>query len=305
MAPNASVTHRSLGGLAVSAVGLGLMPLSGVYGGADDAASEALIRHAIERGVDHLDSSDMHGWGHNEELLGRAIKGLRDRVVVVTKFGQFRRDGQANGVDGRPEYVAAACEASLRRLGVEVIDLYCQHRVDPAVPVEETVGAMARLVEQRKVRSLGLSEARPETIRRAHAVHPIAAVQTEYSLLYRAEAEETRRTTRALGIGFVAYSPLGRGAVPPRRRAQLLAQRRMRPHAGDVEVVVGSRRFVVGVGPGEAAARGAPARPVALQHRDRRTRLRQPEGDRGADHSGADHDHAHRWCSPSGCGRRV
>ncbi len=153
----------------------------------------------------------MYGWGHNEELLGRAIKGRRDRVVLATKFGQIRRDGQPNGVDGSAAYVARACEASLRRLGVETIDLYYQHRVDPAVPIEETVGAMARLVEQGKVRHLGLSEARPETIRRAHAVHPIAAVQTEYSLLYRAEAEETRQTTRALGIGFVAYSPLGRG----------------------------------------------------------------------------------------------
>ncbi|WP_225764259.1 aldo/keto reductase [Inquilinus sp. Marseille-Q2685] len=206
-----SIAHRRLGGLDVSAIGLGLMPLSGVYGAADDAASEDLIRRAIDLGVDHLDSADMYGWGHNEELLGRAIKGRRDRVVLVTKFGQIRRDGQPNGVDGRPEYVAQACEASLRRLGVDIIDLYYQHRVDPAVPIEETVGAMARLVEQGKVRHLGLSEAGADTIRRAHAVHPIAAVQTEYSLLYRAEAEATRAVTRALGIGFVGYSPLGRG----------------------------------------------------------------------------------------------
>lgn len=207
------IEHRRLGtnGLPVSAVGLGCMSLSGVYGEAEDAASEALIRHAIDAGVDHLDSSDMYGWGHNEELVGRAIKGRRDRVVLATKFGQFQREGQSNGVNGRPEYVQAACEASLKRLGEEVIDLYYQHRVDPDVPVEDTVGAMARLVEQGKVRFLGLSEARPERIRRAHAVHPIAAVQTEYSLLYRAEAEETRQTTQALGIGFVAYAPLGRG----------------------------------------------------------------------------------------------
>jgi aryl-alcohol dehydrogenase-like predicted oxidoreductase len=203
--------HRRLGGLSVSAIGLGLMPLSGVYGAADDAASEELIRRAIDLGVDHLDSADMYGWGHNEELLGRAIKGRRDRVVLVTKFGQIRREGGPNGVDGRPEYVAQACEASLRRLGVDTIDLYYQHRVDPAVPIEDTVGAMARLVEQGKVRHLGLSEAGAETIRRAHAVHPIAAVQTEYSLLYRAEAEATRQVTRSLGIGFVGYSPLGRG----------------------------------------------------------------------------------------------
>lgn len=211
MTTDPSIAHRRLGGLKVSAIGLGLMPLSGVYGAADDAASEALIRRAVDLGVDHLDSADMYGWGHNEELLGRAIKGRRDRVVLVTKFGQIRREGGPNGVDGRPEYVAQACEASLRRLGVDAIDLYYQHRVDPAVPIEDTVGAMARLVEQGKVRHLGLSEAGPETIRRAHAVHPIAAVQTEYSLLYRAEAEATREVTRSLGIGFVGYSPLGRG----------------------------------------------------------------------------------------------
>jgi aryl-alcohol dehydrogenase-like predicted oxidoreductase len=198
-------------GLAVSPVGLGCMSLSGVYGPADDATSEALIRHALDAGVNHIDTADMYGWGHNEELVGRAIKGRRAEVVLASKFGQVRRDGQPNGVDGRPDYVAAACEASLKRLDVEVIDLYYQHRADPAVPVEETVGAMARLVEQGKVRHIGLSEAGPERIRRAHAVHPIAAVQTEYSLLYREEAEATRHVTTELGIGFVAYSPLGRG----------------------------------------------------------------------------------------------
>jgi aryl-alcohol dehydrogenase-like predicted oxidoreductase len=187
------------------------MSLSGIYGAAEDAQSEALIHHAIDIGVNHLDSSDMYGWGHNEDVVGRAIKGRRDKVVLATKFGQVRRDGQANAVDGRAQYVKEACEASLKRLGVDVIDLYYQHRVDPSVPVEETVGAMARLVAQGKVRFLGLSEARPDRIRRAHAVHPIAAVQTEYSILYRTEAEETRETTRALGISFVAYSPLGRG----------------------------------------------------------------------------------------------
>lgn len=207
------IAHRKLGtqGLSVSTIGLGCMGLSGVYGSADDAQSEDLIRSAIDRGVDHLDSSDMYGWGHNEEMLGRAIKGRRDRVVLATKFGNVRREGGVNGVDGSARYVVQACEASLRRLGVDVIDLYYQHRVDPNVPIEETVGAMARLVEQGKVRFLGLSEAHPSTIRRAHEVHPIAAVQTEYSLLYRQEAEETRATTRQLGIGFVAYSPLGRG----------------------------------------------------------------------------------------------
>ena len=206
-----TLPHRRLGGLSVSTIGLGCMSLSGVYGEAVDANSEDLIRYAIDHGVNHLDSSDMYGWGHNEEVVGRAIKGRRDKVVLATKFGQTQRPGQPNGVNGRPEYVQAACEASLKRLGEEVIDLYYQHRVDPAVPVEETVGAMKRLVEQGKVRFLGMSEAAPDRIRRAHAVHPIAAVQTEYSLLYRAEADDTRAVTRDLGIGYVAYSPLGRG----------------------------------------------------------------------------------------------
>src|ERR1700710_1539 len=197
MATHSKLEHRALGtgGLSVSAIGLGCMSLSGVYGEADDAVSEDLIRHAIDTGVDHLDSSDMYGWGHNEEVLGRALKGRRDGVVIATKFGQTQRPGQSNGVNGRPEYVAEACEASLKRLGIDVIDLYYQHRVDPAVPVEDTVGAMAKLVQQGKVRFLGMSEAAPDRLRRAHAVHPIAAVQTEYSLLYRQGAEGTRQTT--------------------------------------------------------------------------------------------------------------
>ena len=208
-----SLQHRALGksDLQVSAIGLGCMSLSGVYGAAEDTASEDLIRHAIDQGINHLDSADMYGWGHNEEVVGRAIKGRRDRVVLATKFGQTRRDGQPNGVNGRPAYVMQACDASLGRLGVDVIDLYYQHRVDPDVPIEDTVGAMSRLVEQGKVRYLGLSEAHPDTISRAHKVHLITAVQTEYSLLYRVEAEETRKTTRDLGISFVAYAPLGRG----------------------------------------------------------------------------------------------
>jgi aryl-alcohol dehydrogenase-like predicted oxidoreductase len=213
MAQIEKLEHRPLGrgGLSASAIGLGGMSLSGIYGTADDAASEDLIRYAIDHGVDHLDSSDMYGWGHNEELIGRAIKGRRDRVVLATKFGQTQNPGGPNGVNGRPDYVMQACEASLKRLGEDVIDLYYQHRVDPSVPIEETVGAMAKLVQQGKVRHLGLSEAAPETIRRAHKVHPIAVVQTEYSLLYRDEAEETRETTLPLGISFVAYAPLGRG----------------------------------------------------------------------------------------------
>jgi aryl-alcohol dehydrogenase-like predicted oxidoreductase len=154
----------------------------------------------------------MYGFGHNEELVGKAIKGRRDRIVLATKFGNLGGRG-GKVADGRPEYVTSACEASLKRLGVEVIDLYYQHRVDPTVPVEDTFGAMAKLVEQGKVRALGISEARPATIRRAHATHPLAAVQNEFSLLYRTEAEETLQTTRELGVSFVAYSPLGRGLM--------------------------------------------------------------------------------------------
>jgi len=213
-----ALPHRALGtgGLSASTVGLGCMSLSGVYGEADDAKSEELIRYAIDLGVDHLDSSDMYGWGHNELVIGRAIKGRRDKVVLATKFGQTQRPGQSNGVNGRPEYVQQACEASLKRLNEDVIDLYYQHRVDPSVPVEETVGAMKRLVEQGKVRFLGLSEAAPDRIRRANAVHPIAAVQTEYSLWTRDPEAEVLPTCRELGIGFVPYSPLGRGFLSGR-----------------------------------------------------------------------------------------
>jgi len=198
----------------VSAIGLGLMSMSGIYGNANDEESIGVIHHALERGVNHLDSSDMYGWGHNETLLGRALKGgWRQKALVVTKFGQVKGADGKQGVDGRPEYVEQACNASLKRLGVDVIDLYYQHRVDPNVPIEETVGAMKKLVEQGKVRALGLSEARPETIRRAHKVHPIAAVQNEFSLLYRKEGEETLRATRELGITLVAYAPLGRSML--------------------------------------------------------------------------------------------
>src|SRR5437773_404254 len=171
--------------LEVSAVGLGLMSMSGVYGNANDEESISLIHYALDRGVNLLDSADMYGWGHNEQLLGRALKGWRHKAIVATKFGQTKDASGKQGVDGRPEYVMQACEASLKRLGIDVIDLYYQHRVDTNVPIEETVGAMKRLVEQGKVRALALSEAAPATIRRAHKVHPIAAVQNEYSLLYR------------------------------------------------------------------------------------------------------------------------
>ena len=206
---------RKLGrvGPEVSAIGLGCMSLSGVYGTSDDEAGIRLIHRAIELGVDHFDSSDMYGWGQNEELLGRAIKGRRDGIVIASKFGQTRRPGGANGVDGSPAYIAQACEESLKRLGVDIIDLYYQHRVDPNVPVEDTVGAMARLVEQGKVRHLGLCEARPERIRRAHAVHPIAALQIEYSLVSRDIEKEILPTIRELGIALVAYGVLSRGLI--------------------------------------------------------------------------------------------
>jgi aryl-alcohol dehydrogenase-like predicted oxidoreductase len=204
------VRQLGSGGLRVSALGLGCMSLSGVYGESNDEEAVSLIRYALDQGVTLLDTADMYGWGQNEELVGQAIAGRRDEVVLATKFGQVRSEA-GQGVNGRPDYVHQACDASLERLKVDVIDLYYQHRVDPQVPIEETVGAMADLVRQGKVRHLGLSEARPETIRRAHSVHSISAVQTEYSLLYRQEAEETLQTTRELGIGFVAYAPLGRG----------------------------------------------------------------------------------------------
>ena len=197
--------------LRVSPIGLGCMSLSGVYGAADDTQSEALIRAAVERGVEHLDTADMYGWGHNEEVVGRAIKGLHEKVVLATKFGQVKGEGGANGVDGRPDYVKAACDASLKRLGVDVIDLYYQHRVDPKTPIEETVGAMADLVKAGKVRYLGLSEAHPDTVRRAHAVHPISALQSEYSLWERNVEREVLPACRELGVGLVPYSPLGRG----------------------------------------------------------------------------------------------
>lgn len=212
---------RALGrnGLKVSALGLGCMGMSEFYGQGDERESIATIHRALDLGVDFLDTSDMYGVGRNEGLVGKAIGDRREKVILATKFGVLRgEDGSFQGVSGKPAYVRAACEASLRRLRVEVIDLYYQHRVDPEVPVEETVGAMADLVREGKVRFLGLSEAAARTIRRAQAVHPLAALQSEYSLWSRDCESEILPVCRELGIGYVAYSPLGRGFFTGRIR---------------------------------------------------------------------------------------
>jgi aryl-alcohol dehydrogenase-like predicted oxidoreductase len=261
--------HRQLGrhGPRVSAIGLGCSGMSSDYGVPDDTESAATIHRAVELGVTLFDTSDAYGRGRNEELLGRALHGKRDKVLIASKFGNIRGpNGERGLVNGRPDYVPVACEASLKRLGVDHIDIYYQHRIDPKVPIEETVGAMARLVEQGKVRYIGLCEAGADTIRRAHAVHPLAAVQTEYSLWTRDIEAEIMPLLHQLGIALVPYSPLGRGFLTGafRRRDDLIASDRRHAHPrfqeGNFEQNVGLLEPIEAI----ARAKGCTMSQVAL-----------------------------------------
>ena len=259
--------HLGAAGPRVSALGLGCSGMTSDYGIPDDVESEATIRRAIELGVSVLDTSDAYGAGRNEELVGRAIRGRRDAVFLCSKFGNIRGpNGERGAVNGRPDYVPQACEASLRRLGVDVIDLYYQHRVDPSVPIEETVGAMARLVEAGKVRHIGLCEAGPETIRRAHATHPLAALQMEYSLWTRDAEPEILPLLRDLGIALVAYSPLGRGFLTGsfRSRDDLITTDRRHAHPRFQEGHFERNLGLLGAIEAVAAGKGCTPAQVAL-----------------------------------------
>ena len=262
-----SIPRRRLGELEVSAIGLGCMGMSDFYGPADEATNLQVLNHAVDIGIDFLDTADMYGVGANERLLSQVLKTRRGEIVLATKFGNVRApDGRILGIDGRPEYVRSACDASLARLGVEQIDLYYQHRVDPKVPIEETVGAMAELVKAGKVRYLGLSEASAQTIERAAQVHPITALQSEFSLWTRDVIDTVLPTCRKLGIGFVAYSPLGRGFLTGafQNTSQLDANdwRRMNPRFSD-ENVEQNRRLVDAISE-IAQARGCTPAQLAL-----------------------------------------
>ncbi|QDH70260.1 aldo/keto reductase [Marilutibacter alkalisoli] len=263
-----TVPRRQLGqGLTVSTIGLGCMGMSDFYGPSDEQANLAVLDHAIDIGVNFLDTADMYGVGRNEALLAKVLARRRDEVVLATKFGNVRAaDGTFLGIDGSPKYVAAACDASLKRLGVDHIDLYYQHRVDPKVPVEDTVGAMARLVEAGKVRHLGLSEASGDTVRRAAAVHPIAALQSEYSLWTRDVENDALVACRELHVGFVAYSPLGRGfltgAIPSTDRLAADDWRRQNPRFQDGNIDV--NRALVQAVTELAQARGCTPAQLAL-----------------------------------------
>jgi aryl-alcohol dehydrogenase-like predicted oxidoreductase len=266
---NTAIARRLLGrdGLTVSAIGLGCMGMSDFYGPSDEATNLAVLDHALDHGVDFLDTADMYGVGRNEELLAQVLRRRRHEVVLATKFGNVRAaDGTMLRIDGSPAYVAAACDASLRRLGVEHIDLYYQHRVDPKVPIEETVGAMSRLVEAGKVRFLGLSEASSATLRRAHAVHRIAALQSEFSLWSRDVEQDSLLACRELGVGFVAYSPLGRGfltgAISGTETLAANDNRRNHPRFQPDQAVV-NRRLVEAIG-AIAAQRGCTPAQLAL-----------------------------------------
>lgn len=260
--------NRKLGtqGLVVPPVGLGCMGMSIAYGVRRDEDGIATIHHAIDRGAAFLDTSDAYGNGKNEDLVGKAIAGKRDKVILATKFGNLRLPEGKTAINGKPEYVIEACEASLKRLGTDVIDLYFQHRVDADTPIEDTVGAMSRLVEQGKVKYLGLSEAGPDTIRRAHATHPISALQTEYSLWSRFPEEEILPTCRELGIGYVAYSPLGRGFLSGtiRKPDDLVENDRRHDHPRFWPENMEKNNALLGVLDDVASAKGATPSQVAL-----------------------------------------